>query len=222
MQLAGPSAAIDVHIDPQTLCLIFEYVAALIAIYKSADYFGEFFKACSKKLGEMTGAKIAEIISILWQQLHKRVSEIQKKVRDPRIYFSLEVDINGKHISANNAMFLSHIDKMSENDVAQAFNLLIFKVLPISKEFITQSNIHGLALKEVRADLYYSRAAFGLGSWYWRLEIWPIGAFSLDPQGTLRAIYPLKGFKLRFLKMRRFLQREVRYDDIQEIVKKCK
>lgn len=224
-ELAGPSAYIGIHIDPETLRQIFEYIAALIVIYKSSNYFGEFFKACAKKIGEITGAKVTELISGLWRQLINRVAKIQKEDKDSRMYFSLEMNIDDVPICANNAIMRGHIDRLSENDIEQTFNLLIFKVLPTLKEFVSQSNKNHIKLKDVRAELYYFETPSGIGPWHWRIKVWPIGEFMLDPHGTLEA-YPIKIPLFRriwtFLKKRKFMRKEVNYGDIEVIVKEYK
>ncbi len=177
-QLAGPAEVVQVQLDPESLKLIFEYGLALIAAYKTSDYFGEFFKGAAKKLGELAGAKVADALATLWHGLNARVRGSDRT----RIYFSLETELDGQYVVIDNAIFGSNIAPFTEQDHEQAFGLVIFRVLPTMRSFIQESQRYQLKLGKVSAELSYSETR---GDWYWRLEVPPIGVFVLKPNGIL-------------------------------------
>lgn len=123
------------------------------------------------------------------------------------------MNIDDVPICADNAIMRGHIDILSENDIEQTFNLLIFKVLPTLKEFVSQPNKNKINLEDVKAELYYFKAPSGIGPWHWRIMVRPIGEFMLDPHGTLETYFPIKIPLFR---------KEVNYDDIEVIVKEYK
>lgn len=47
---SGFASSITLQLDPESLKLIFKYAVELIALYKTTDYVGEFFKSCTNKV----------------------------------------------------------------------------------------------------------------------------------------------------------------------------
>ena len=89
---ADPGTYIAIQIDPETLRSIFEYVGALLVTYKSADYFGDAFKAAVKKLGENVGARLGEAFSSLWEGLIDRIRELHATKKHTRVYISITAE----------------------------------------------------------------------------------------------------------------------------------
>ncbi len=219
-QFADPSTVITIFIDPETIKQIFEYATALIGIYKSSDYIGTFFQSCVQKLGEMAGAKFGEVLSTFFRHLYTKMKEVIASGEHTRLYLSLETNVYGVTISADIDIYPSYLDTFSEQDLDQATNLLYFKVLPASKEFIKQSHAYGIELKDIRARLRYpDLEAASPQSWEWRVEVRPIGEFSLARDGTLR---PVMLYISNDTKRKRMMRKRYSYNDIQSIVKEYK
>jgi hypothetical protein len=190
VQFASPASLIELQIDPQTLHLIFEYVAALVAVHKGTDYLGEFFKASLKKLGDLAGAKIADGFSALWHGIYSRVRAVSATREHTRVYFALNAALSGMRIEVDNAIFPSHIENWSKEDDTRAFWLLILRVLPIMREFSDALDRKGIKVAQIKAMIRYPGDKHG--DWFWQIDVGDVGAFIVGPDGQLKTQYELE------------------------------
>jgi len=208
VQFSGPASTIIVQIDPKTLQAIFEYAAALIVLYKSSSYFGAFFESCLKKLGELTGAKIAESLSILWNKIYKRVHDVNKSGNHTHVDFACHMNLGGTLVEMDNPIFYSHFVEWKDEDVKQAYWLMVLRVIPVLREFASALQERSVPTERLRATVWYSTDWFG--HWCWQLEV-PLGTFFIGLDGQLITLYDLP-----FAKKER--RASLKIEDIKPIV----
>lgn len=191
--LIGPESEIIINIDPVTLKLLFEYGAALIGIYKATDYVGAFFKKAVEKLGEETGAKIADILGRLWRNLYKRIRDMVAQKRPPKMVICFEFEIKGLPVYANMPIIPARINTVTEKDEQQAIGLLFYKVLPLLPELIQQAQSAGVNPQEIFLSLALPESvldsrsaddvAWRRGNWHWHINIAPGTELIIDSDG---------------------------------------
>jgi hypothetical protein len=104
VQLASPAALLTVQIDPQTIKLIFEYLAALLAVHKTTSYADVFVKEIVTALGKATGEKLAELSKTagkhivdgsiaLFKNVSNRILASLANGNDSRIYLTFEANL---------------------------------------------------------------------------------------------------------------------------------
>ncbi len=180
--IVGPESIIVIKIDPDTLRLLFEYSAMLVAVYKAHDYFGDFLKKVIEKLADKAGAKIAAIFSRFWGNLYKRIRSLAEK-RPPKTVLRLQMQIEGLPVYATMQIVPSRVNQVSEQDQEQALGLLFYVVLPLLPELIRQSRSAGETPKAIHVTLAMPVSIldrFGPeenwrrgGCWHWHISIAP-------------------------------------------------
>jgi hypothetical protein len=211
---SGPGAHVIIQLDPTTLRAIFEYAVALLALHKSADYAGTFFKAVITKLGDVTGAKIIDLLGKTWHRLYERVRDPGPSRRDTRVVVALESEFDGAKLVIQNDVFPSHAATFTESDVTQAYYVMVAHALPAMMRVASEARDHGVPLTRAVAVLYY------FGAWRWYIELLPIGAFEVGSRGILRPVTPLRGYKWRLLTRWRFAKTGLSLADIPAIVER--
>jgi len=211
----GYESVVHIVVDPETLKQIFEYTALLLGTYKATNYVGEFFLSAIKKSGEIAGAKLVEVLGSLWKGLNHRVMEDNAKGGYTRVYLTLDIPIDEDCLSVNNSIFASTHHGLSNEDHEQSFYLVFLKLLPFIREYVIQCRLNRVKIDKLGATFVLHLD----GTWSWRVDVYPIGVFTLAKGGRFLSAYPLEFLGWRYFAKRRFTRKGISENEIAFIVR---
>lgn len=200
LQFAGPESVITIHVDPETLRLVFEYIAGLLVVHKAKDLLLEGLKAAATKIGESAGSIFVESLGKLWRRLIGNVQRIDTAGGRARVYLSLDFDWDGTSFSAQNAMFPQLLRTLTAEEWDRAYRVLMFRVIPTVSAFKNCGGSYGVSFDKVSVTFFYPHSF----PWHWRIDLHPVGSFLVESHGILIDLE----------------EREVEHRDIAEIVRR--
>jgi hypothetical protein len=199
---AGPFSEIVITINPETLHLIVAYAVSLLAVHKTTNYFGIFFKKVVETLGEKAGSQIAMMLSSLWLKLNARIRTMMKEQQPPPMNLNLRFAVEGIPVYVNMEILPGRLNEISQEDQEQAAGLLFCKVIPELPDVIRQARASGENMKAVYATLTMPEStldsynpvdvAWRRGSWHWYVLISPQNRdFIIDRRGQRKDRPPI-------------------------------
>lgn len=189
IKAAGPASVIAISIDPETIKLIFQYLAATLAATGGGAFFLSLLKKMADGAAEKAGEKIAEVsigaIEKLWSDTWTRIDEIDRSERYTRVYFSLSAQLAASRFQADAFMTPLELRSVTGAQLAwlkkDAASSVVKHLLPIAAGFV-----HALgpsAPDVIKARLHSRVEARGFA--HWTLAIPGLGEFAVDQEGII-------------------------------------